>query len=623
MDQHERQHKQSQQFDIFDSSPQRPFANAHLNDSLDQLVLPNGDINFSRKREQSPRQGEDEHEHGPKRHRSENWPLQENASGGNESRQKPSTCHHLTSPSKRRGTPVRPSKFVEASMHDRPSGTPPSMFVRNLNVHITNASVDHLMEDYDQLQSKPLPPRPSSRASRSRSPIKRRQQSSEFTHHANQSISSNGLLSAPSTIADEQKQSGGFFRFGKSMASAFNPVNVWQKVSNNWRETKEELIQEAIVKKELDERKIKAAETYNTLKKSGKLEKQGSRPLSEIFTPGYTKPSEEPNQRDSGIALDFDDRSSVDTGGRPRSMAPPGGESLRKSPFHFRTPSMNNFKDPAAVDDDETPRKSFRHLRTPSLHDLKRIASEVSLHKRSVSTSISRSPEKEGTPGMNDLRRSISKKDLLKQDKLSRRVSDLEAKLEAARCELQSALKDPPATETADDTPRASRSRSGPRPRTSMGTWKRAFTPGLPTLLSERLLGGESAEERERESMEENEMFTSAINETQERPKTRNFSGDSLYTLPNEPLATNLGFIPLNVSLLDSIEIKEKGAEVGDTAHPSTQVPEVIELPHKLPELPFIATQTEPAALARSLTRKPVAKKKRASLEDRVYRPNA
>ena len=292
------------------------------------------------------------------------------------------------------------------------------------------------MSQYHTDNDKPLPPYPSSRTLPrfSRSPERK----ATFAPHSASTFSLD--------TQDEDAKGSGIFRFGRSMASAFNPLNVWSRFTTGWRAAKEELVEEAEDAKKkdmLDRQKAQAAELYAQMKQSGNLEGLGAHASSTepAFGADHAKRVRGESQRDSGISIDTAPRASVDTS---------------KSSFLSQ--------DPAAG-------KSRRHSRTSSFHDLKRAASSISLHRRSASTS--RSPEKEDMDTADDssshLPRSKSRGNILegalgsirgiksrnsltedvdefgtvrsrKQVKLTKRVSNLEAKLEAARKELDRAL---------------------------------------------------------------------------------------------------------------------------------------------------------------------------------------
>jgi hypothetical protein len=292
-------------YDIFEnSSPQRPITSHGEplpNDTVDEVLHSNNVVNFSRKRELRDQGGpySKKAEHGYKRQRHTKWPAQAGA------QDTPRAKDRITSPS-------RVSKFHEGSMHDRPSAKPPSLFTRHFNKHVS-ASVDELMGQYYQDNDKPLPPYPTSRAARdrtTRSPQRKRESREMQEDHVNQ------IAASMYSIDGSEAQAGSFFKFGKSMASAFNPVNVWSKFTTGWRSAKEELVEEAedAHKREMLERQKKAEQAYAELKQAGKLGSQGSHMMNgaPVFTPGYTQPAKNENQRDSGISMDDDSRASGD-----------------------------------------------------------------------------------------------------------------------------------------------------------------------------------------------------------------------------------------------------------------------------------------------------------------------
>ena len=111
-------------------------------------------------------------------------------------------------------------------------------------------------------------------------------------------------------------------------------------------------------------------------------------------------------------------------------------------------------------------RRSSLNLRTPSFQTLKKATSHIQL------PSVKRqSTAPEGGEAAQQVKKQPSKKDLAKQQKLVKRVSNLESQLETARQELEQSLASTPATQPVGRTTR------------------KAFKPGaLPSLPSERLL---------------------------------------------------------------------------------------------------------------------------------------
>jgi hypothetical protein len=324
-------------------------------------------------------------------------------------------------------------------MNDRPSEKPPSVFTRVFNGRST-PSVDRLMDDYIDSQNEPAKAPPA----RLERPQSMATQLSGLTHHANTSISSSATFSSRS-----ENRHSGIFRIGRTIASSINPLNIWQKVAI-WREKDD---QDDEPDEELVQRQIRAEQAYAELKKTGQLHTLGSRSKTQAtFAPAYALSAQDlSKQRDSDAMMTEDLPPSLDPISMPsqpsRISATPGNGSVKKSAMHFRTPSLQN---------------------------LKKMVSETNLHRRSASASIEKPPT---APDLTPtLRPSSSRKDLVKQAKLSRRVSDLEVKLEMARRELDTVRSNTPNHPLFPE----------PRP-VSRSNILRRFAP-LPTLHSESLL---------------------------------------------------------------------------------------------------------------------------------------
>ncbi|OCK80350.1 hypothetical protein K432DRAFT_425805 [Lepidopterella palustris CBS 459.81] len=408
-----------------------------------------------------------------KRRRSSNWPLP-----AEEPIARPEQHAHrrFVSPSssinKRHvSNGLRPSKFLEGSMNDRASQKPPSVFTRLFQGSTHDLSVDHLMEDY--METSNMPSTVKAHEKRSMSPSK------TPSHHPNPAVSS---------IATGESKQSGIFRFGRSIASSFNPVNIWQKMSNTWKENKEELIREAM---QVDERKARAEQAYAQLKESGKL------PAPKVFYRDHVKQtSTEASHRDSAIQMD-DPRPSSDhvqvaednTNPIPSASSASGASETRKSSFRFRTPSLSN---------------------------LKKAKSHTQLHVPQTPTNaIFLSPDREQAEMERTIRKSQSKKDMLKQQKLNKRVSDLEAKLEEARRELTRALGAPPVPVLPTSLADVKTSNVPPR---SVSPQKRQFVPGaLPSLPSERLLFPQQLEVEE-DAEEKAKVEPEKVNPEKEKP---------------------------------------------------------------------------------------------------------
>ncbi|KAF2836925.1 hypothetical protein M501DRAFT_996059, partial [Patellaria atrata CBS 101060] len=200
-------------------------------------------------------------------------------------------------------SPARSSKFQEASMRDRPSDKPPSVFMRVMKgVSNTNTSIDHLMDDYHSATNK-----------------EESTGKDEAKHSRTQSSASHRYASASSMASHDSKESG-IFRFGRSLAATFNPNNIFQKIKNTrmYQESRQELIDQQIAenKRLMEERRLKAEQEYAKLKAAGQLGAQNTsvfRSEGDILSAtSNQRGSSETNPRDSGIDMD-DIRSSVDS----------------------------------------------------------------------------------------------------------------------------------------------------------------------------------------------------------------------------------------------------------------------------------------------------------------------
>ena len=416
---------------------------------------------------------------------------------------------------------VRAAKFHEASMHDRPSVKPPSMFtrmpVKGADRSMMDVTTDRLMEQYHHHTRI---------GGAGNVVLGHGTGSGQILGHAHglgYEVSEKAMETVTATpTADhsgymdssttKNKQSG-LFHFGKSFASTFNPVQIWQRVATNWKEAKEEVFQEEreAAQAEMEERRAKAEREYAALKKDNRLASLGTHALPpnvKVYAPGYTS-----RANFSSIELGIpheSHRSSINSVNRTnRSSASRVADDSVLIPTPYA--GMGNTKK------DQQPRrakKSAFHFRTP-LNDLKRIQSDVHLRsKKSILESCS--PEKHAIPSIESdegnqiIRKVQSKKDMVKQEKLTKRVSNLESKLAEAKRELKQALAEgegagegPPAIQSVPGlTPSATaRTTSASASLLSLGVGsaahsketpsppKKLFVPGaLPTLPSERLL---------------------------------------------------------------------------------------------------------------------------------------
>lgn len=264
-----------------------------------------------------------------------------------------------------------------------------------------------------------------------------------FTHHPNTSTIGS------SADRSEMSRHSGIFRFGKSLAASFNPSN-WKIFSKAQEE-----IEESSQQKILRERREKAESMYQELKKSGHFR-------DSTFGPSLFQHQEEkepmPTKHDSGV--EFGQRRSTS-----RLSAETSREEKRMGRVFLEPPQVptggeSYFSQSPASTTQESARKAKFHFKKPSLSNI----------RKSISENASDAPS---TSDNHQARRVPSRKDLQKQQKLVKRVSDLEGKLEAARRQLAQAMDEP--------VP------SGPPPRVG----RQHFMPGaMPSLPSERLLSG-------------------------------------------------------------------------------------------------------------------------------------
>ena len=355
-----------------------------------------------------------------KRLRVDDWPLKD--SGNTTESNNHSRPAHRISPSTRQKrnshSSKRPSRFVEGSMNDKVSQRPPSLYTRQEEAmeQYTRANMEDVDMDFDA-----------------------------------------GI---------EINKPSGMFRFGKAIASAFSSVNVWQGFNGVWKEKEKE----NQMKPERDALKAMAELKYAELKKSGYKGTQNAptRPDSqEVPAIKYddTNESRRSSFRDSGVDVDgyqssSDRKDSDQFITATESLMPP----LVVTAGHR---SASPFSDASSG------RRSSMRFHKPSMEGLKRVRSQIHLPSiRKQTEDASMPPSIVNDDAARQRLRSASSKDISKQYKLSKRVSDLENKLEAARRELEISIQEAP---PVPDLP------------TRIG--RKRFVPGaLASLPSERLL---------------------------------------------------------------------------------------------------------------------------------------
>lgn len=297
--------------------------------------------------------------------------------------------------SKNRG---RRSRFVEESMNDSVSEKPPSIFLR---------------ED----------PRTSASAS-----------------------------SASGKGSNAGQRSSGIFRFGKAIASAFNPFGVWGNVADIWKNNPHEENKSATANDAL----ARAEKAYAELKKAGYKGTAKGNYLHQQQSQEQANASEQTCKEDKPARR------------HSRQNSGEGQSSLRNS-----------------------------------FQDLRRAKSSLGISSIPLLSNANRRSEESDAVGV---RRQKSRRELQRQAKLLKRVSNLEDKLERARRELQELMGEDAETQVQSQAQDQDQAQVQPQPEPAETTdpatttlcqdekaYHRKFVPGaLPSLPSERLLQGES-----------------------------------------------------------------------------------------------------------------------------------
>ncbi|KAL8839763.1 MAG: hypothetical protein Q9170_001634 [Blastenia crenularia] len=312
----------------------------------------------------------------------------------------PRRAHRIPlSPSQRHNRSIkpRPSKFFEGSMNDRVSAKPPSIYTQD------EAAMEHYHGE------------PSS------------------THDSNGTEDDKIYFDA----GIETAKPSGVYRFGRALVSAFNPLNVWQGINGIWKE-KEQYTN--LDKSVLQQRKIKAEKAYAELKQNGF---KGTQPCSahaasidQARVVGKNTESDlsEASLRTSDASISQPRSSAVFKHDRP---TPVGSGDLLIAQTSMDVPRASTLANQA-----EEGHRTSLNLRRPSFQSLKKVKSHIQLPsaKRRAADASLLFPSLDANPqpnGAQALRRQPSKKDVAKRQKLSKQVSNLEGKLQAARRELQ------------------------------------------------------------------------------------------------------------------------------------------------------------------------------------------
>ena len=331
------------------------------------------------------------------------------------------------SPPRQRLRSIWSTRFLEGSMNDRPSNKPPSIYIGD----------EHLVEQY-------------------------------IADQESRDAMTKSDAGASCGAGIESNRPSSMYRFGKAIANAFNPSMVWQGIHEMWKEKSAD--GSNLEEPQLEDRRVKAEEAYAALKRIGYPGTQGASSL-ESTSVEQDKDTASQSRPDSGIDLDSY-RSSKE---RKRDDSMLDNEEALGSTLS----SIGNRG--SIISGSEPNSRSSTRLNKPAFSTLRKVKSHFQLpsNKRNSAILAAMTPDETGDLNRDTehsiLKKQMSKKDLHKQQKLSKKVSDLESQLEKARRELHMSMDLTPPVPPIPSWPPTSK----PRP----------FIPGaLASLPSERLL---------------------------------------------------------------------------------------------------------------------------------------
>lgn len=366
-------------------------------------------------------------------------------------------------------------------MNDKPSALPPSLFLRDISEHSLSggANVDHLMEEYN--------------GGHLRQSVEMRYPPEPYLTHS--TLAASRAATRDQDTPDTPGKQSGLFRFGRMVASSFNPANVWSSFSRTFKDTKDEMTVRNIEEnRRKAQQKAEAEARYAEMKATGQFARSPftvlSNAQSSAISPALfeTEDDDEQDCAENVVGMDSQPRDSAVTDRGPLQDNP---DMPSKAPLKSR--------------------KSLFGIRRPSFSNLKRARSDYNLSDLTQAhlSSSSASPEKKAQAPKGLLKKSLSKRDLGKQQKLSKRVSDLETKLAEARLELTTAINN---ASPLPNLPSPFEKYKPGKHMTPSARFKAKFIPGLlPSLPSERLLFPEaSQQESDDHSYQSNaaEIFT-------------------------------------------------------------------------------------------------------------------
>ncbi|GAB7365413.1 hypothetical protein MBLNU230_g6491t1 [Neophaeotheca triangularis] len=392
--------------------------------------------------------------------------------------------------------PGRGSKFKEGSLQDKPSEKPPSAFTRFTRTDSGNIQqVDRLMEDYH-------------RGSEDTGPTSTPAIIEQNIATMDQDVNS---INHTATEDEDRHRSKGLFGWGDGFKFNFRPVSIWKKV---WSDTKDDLARKNAEELERKKQEEAAARAKEEEERKAQQKAEAEARYAEMKASGqfaYTPVGHYRSQASTTAygGATHDDRPLMDRARNPSQgshltlpQTDVGSRTSSEAPQSFAS-SSKTLKNRLST----TFRKpSMFNLKSAFSNDLKRVRSEYNIaanQSRDSTTSLSpiksntsqQQHEHDAPEDLPSLKPTKSKADLRKQHKLSKRVSDLEGKLQLARRELDDALVQASPMpklsnhyERFTPTPGSTIKRPKVRPRFTGG--------GLPSLPSERLLFADEMEKK-------------------------------------------------------------------------------------------------------------------------------
>ncbi len=281
----------------------------------------------------------------------------------------------------------------------------------------------------------------------------------------------------------ESSKSSGMSRLGRALVNALKPVSGWRGFGG-LRDGKEQSTNAE--KSVLQARQLKAEKEYAELKKSGFVGTQVAltaptpTPIPTIRYEDTFDENRRAPHRDSGIDIDGYSSSSEQKRDSRVSNPAEGALPLQQIPDRAAT----------SLSQVSSARRSSLHFRKPSLQTLKKVKSQVQLPSSAhqapelgVGFSHDCDKSKEGDEIERSPRKQPSRRDIAKQQRLSKKVSDLETQLEIARRNLKFSM----SNESVDPSGIPQKGGLSASPQKTL----KPFIPGaLPSLPSERILKG-------------------------------------------------------------------------------------------------------------------------------------